>query len=182
MSTWSITELQQRVEEALHVVPAVAAGRRVKAPNQRTIRYYATQGLVDKPDLEGGQARYQRRQLLQILAVKRLQAKGWSLAEVHEQLDGASNRSLAKYAKVPSEEALAKARTELNRLRAAFWLAKQAKPHLAACYTTLRGLELAPGVILTFKVVRDLYPQDVQELTDAAQPLLDSFRDRGLLP
>ena len=183
MSNWTIKELRGRTEEALHVEPSVAGdGRVTSVPNERTIRYYTTEGLVDKPALEGGQAIYKRRHLLQILSIKRLQAKGWSLAEVAAQLEGASDRSLARYARLPDAERLEEARAQIDVQRGSFWKTRPSEPHLATCHTTLRGLELAPGVILTFKVYRDLYPQDVDQLNEAAQPLLETLRERGLLP
>jgi DNA-binding transcriptional MerR regulator len=49
----------------------------------RTVRYYQTQGLVSRPDRsQGRQARYGYRQLLQLMAIKALQAQGLSLDQI----------------------------------------------------------------------------------------------------
>lgn len=71
------------------------ADRRVSAaPDARTIRYYATLGLLDRPGFEGRQARYGRRHLLQLLAIKALQADALPLAEVQARLYGRSDGEL----------------------------------------------------------------------------------------
>ena len=64
------------------------------APDGRTIRYYGTLGLVDRPAIEGRQAVYRRRHLLQLLAIKALQAAGLPLAEVQARLYGRSDTEL----------------------------------------------------------------------------------------
>jgi DNA-binding transcriptional MerR regulator len=52
-------------------------------PDERTIRYYGTIGLLDKPiAMRGRTALYGRKHVAQIIAIKRLQADGRSLAEI----------------------------------------------------------------------------------------------------
>jgi DNA-binding transcriptional MerR regulator len=63
-------------------------------PDARTIRYYTTLGLLDRPWMEGRQARYGRRHLLQVVAIKALQGRGLPLAEVQARLYGMSNEHL----------------------------------------------------------------------------------------
>src|SRR5262249_5101766 len=48
-------------------------------------------------------ALYGRRHLLQLVAIKRLQARGLSLAQVQEELLGLPTTALARLAKVPAE-------------------------------------------------------------------------------
>jgi DNA-binding transcriptional MerR regulator len=69
-------------------------GRVTPAPDLRTVRYYATFGLLDRPVREGREVRYGRRHLLQLLVVKALQARGVPLAEIQAQVYGRSNPEL----------------------------------------------------------------------------------------
>ena len=81
---------------------ARANGRVRDVPNERLVRWYVTVGLVDPPlSRRGRVARYGRRHLLQLVAVKRRQAEGRSLAEIQAELTGATNEALAVVARVP---------------------------------------------------------------------------------
>jgi hypothetical protein len=83
--------------------PARANGRVRDVPNERLIRWYGTVGLVDPPlSRRGRVARYGRRHLLQLVAVKRRQAEGKSLAEIQEELAGATDEALAAVARIPA--------------------------------------------------------------------------------
>jgi len=86
-------------------VPAQANGRVRDVPNERLIRWYVTVGLVDPPlSRRGRVARYGRRHLLQLVAVKRRQTEGRSLAEIQAELAGATDERLAAVARVPDIE------------------------------------------------------------------------------
>ena len=50
--------------------------------NARTVRLYATQGLIDRPGKEGRNAVYGRRQLLQLLLIRTLARRGLSLSAI----------------------------------------------------------------------------------------------------
>jgi DNA-binding transcriptional MerR regulator len=77
-------------------------GRVRDVPNERLVRWYVTVGLVDPPlSRRGRTARYGRRHLLQLVAVKRRQAEGRSLAEIQAELAGATDETLAAIARVP---------------------------------------------------------------------------------
>ena len=81
---------------------ARANGRVRDVPNERLVRWYVTVGLVDPPlSRRGRVARYGRRHLLQLVAVKRRQAEGRSLAEIQTELAGATDETLAAVARVP---------------------------------------------------------------------------------
>jgi DNA-binding transcriptional MerR regulator len=74
-------------------------------PNERLVRWYVTVGLVDPPlSRRGRVARYGRRHLLQLVAVKRRQAEGQSLAEIQAELAGATDEALAAVARVPDTQ------------------------------------------------------------------------------
>jgi DNA-binding transcriptional MerR regulator len=80
---------------------ARANGRVRDVPNERLVRWYVTVGLVDPPlSRRGRVARYGRRHLLQLVAVKRRQAEGRSLAEIQAELAGATDEALAAVARV----------------------------------------------------------------------------------
>src|SRR6476620_8048531 len=63
-------------------------------PDARTIRYYTTLGLIDRPRVEGRQAKYGKRQLLQLLAIKALQSHGLPLSEIQSRIYGRSEAEL----------------------------------------------------------------------------------------
>ena len=103
-SGWTLGQLTQRVGSALSVdYPGQASGRVREVPDQRAIRWYTTIGLVDRPAaMRGRTALYGRRHLLQLVAIKRLQAAGLSLAEVQRELAGATDAQLERVARVPA--------------------------------------------------------------------------------
>ncbi|HWO64299.1 MAG TPA: MerR family transcriptional regulator, partial [Umezawaea sp.] len=85
---WTIDELVERVGAALTAeYPGAPNGRVRDVPDRRAVRWYATTGLVDRPSaMRGRTALYEPRHLLQLVAVKRLQADGRTLAEIQAEL------------------------------------------------------------------------------------------------
>jgi DNA-binding transcriptional MerR regulator len=59
-----------------------AAERLGEEINSRTVRLYATQGLIDRPGREGRHAVYGRRHLLQLLLIRSLARRGLSLSAI----------------------------------------------------------------------------------------------------
>jgi DNA-binding transcriptional MerR regulator len=103
---WTIEQLTALVEKALQAARYDGQqSRRVRdVPDLRTIRYYTTLGLLDPPaELRGRKAYYGRRHLMQLVAIKRLQARGMALVQVQESLLGANDRSLARWAALPAD-------------------------------------------------------------------------------
>ncbi|MGI5292518.1 helix-turn-helix domain-containing protein [Nonomuraea polychroma] len=93
--TWTIGELAEHAARALRAGGAQANGRVRDVPGERLIRWYTTIGLVDPPLTRRGRiAQYGRRHLLQLVAIKRLQAAGHSIAEIQTALAGATDRML----------------------------------------------------------------------------------------
>src|SRR5438477_12890678 len=87
----SLPELSTEVAAALSrlgLLGAAPDARVSPAPDARTVRYYTTLGLLDRPDIVGRQARYGQRHLLQLLAIKGLQKRALPLAELHDPLYG----------------------------------------------------------------------------------------------
>jgi hypothetical protein len=103
MELWTLGELAERVEAALADYPGQANGRVRAVPDQRTIRWYTTTGLVDRPtEMRGRTALYGRRHLLQLVAIKRRQAQGRTIAQIQSELAGATNQSLEPIASLPN--------------------------------------------------------------------------------
>ena len=111
---WRLEELVQLAGQALNAAPyeGQTSGRVRDVPDARTIRYYTTLGVLDRPlEMRGRTAYYGRRHLLQIVAVKRLQARGMSLVDIQKSVAGADNSSLKRWAALPAgfwEAALAR--------------------------------------------------------------------------
>ena len=101
---WNLDELAERVDAALAVDYRGQPSGRVRAvPDRRAIRWYATIGLIDRPvAYRGRTALYGPRHLLQLVAVKRLQAKGLPLVAIQQELAGATDTQLARVAHLPA--------------------------------------------------------------------------------
>ncbi len=106
--TWTIGELAGQAADALLAGGSAArqlSGRVREVPNDRLIRWYVTVGLVDPPLSRTGRiARYGRRHLLQLVAIKRRQAEGRTLAEIQAELVGATSSYLESVAALRSDE------------------------------------------------------------------------------
>ncbi|MCP4872382.1 MAG: MerR family transcriptional regulator [Proteobacteria bacterium] len=88
-----VSETAQYVDR-MGLVPA--DGRASKHPDARAIRYYVSLGLVDRPlGYRGNSALYGRRHLLQLLAIKALQASGTGLPDIQRMLLGRGDDWLA---------------------------------------------------------------------------------------
>lgn len=159
-------------------------------PNERLIRYYTTLGLLDRPaELRGRTAYYGERHLLQLLAVKALQAQGMPLQEIQASLAGRPQNELQVLAGLPDDwrKSLAATDGEAGRERPdspppRFWERRAARlevppePSPAEEETLpLQGLELAPGLTITLD--RRLYPTlDVRQLSRLAAPMVQALQ------
>jgi DNA-binding transcriptional MerR regulator len=184
---WTLDELLDRVRAALAQAeyPGAPNGRVRDLPDRRAVRWYATTGLVDRPvAMRGRNALYGPRHLLQLVAVKRRQAEGRSLAQIQAELAGATDATLAGIARVPEELlTVGDVRTEVAPPRARFWAdpvttssSVIAEVNRAA---TLAGVPLPGGAVLLLPVHPG--PDDLAVISAAAQPLLDLLAARGLL-
>ena len=97
---WTIHQLSAEVERALAVDYEGSRNGRVRdIPDLRTIRYYTTAGLLERPaEMRGRTALYGRRHLLQLVAIKKLQVRGLSLTQVQERIAGATDATLRRLA------------------------------------------------------------------------------------
>jgi DNA-binding transcriptional MerR regulator len=85
--------LDELVVEAARIIPHIAQEqKRYKVavyPDERTVRYYITEGLVDRPSPSRDKpSRFNYRHLLQILAIKHLQAQYLPLTKIKDILAG----------------------------------------------------------------------------------------------
>jgi DNA-binding transcriptional MerR regulator len=193
---WTIDELGAQVALALSVdYDGPNNGRVREIPDRRTIRYYTTLGLIDRPaEMRGRTALYGRRHLLQIVAIKRLQARGLSLAEIQDRLVGQTDRALASVARLPDLDAPAPAgappESVPGRRAGPFWTEPPAavpeqggEPDEAAeaASLALQGVPLAEGAVLLLEPSRPLDAQDLSAIRTAAAPLLKLLEARRLL-
>ena len=189
VGVWTMDELVERVRQALAAeYPGAPNGRVRDVPDRRAIRWYTTTGLVDRPaGMRGRTALYGPRHLLQLVAVKRRQAQGHSLAAIQAELAGASDAELAVAARVP-ESLLAGADEPAvadGPARPRFWAsAPAATPATApgpppAAARPVGGVALGGGAILVLPVRPDA--ADYAAIATAARPLLDLLAARGLL-
>lgn len=165
-----------------------ASGRVSEVPSRRTIRYYAQHGLLDKPvKFEGRTALYGNRHLLQLVAIKRLQAQGETLADIQSRTAGATNGTLARLAKVEGLSTENGGRTD--RTDEAFWTRAPAEVNSQTTEfstntekRTLGGARLATDVFLVLEdLQRSLGEDDIKAIEIAAEPLLKVLRKRHLL-
>ena len=92
----TLDALEAAAGRLLARLPGAPEDDRVSAaPDARTLRYYQTLGLMDKPSrYDGRQAIYGRRHLLQAVCVKLLQRAGRSLQQAQVALAGATDLAL----------------------------------------------------------------------------------------
>lgn len=186
---WTIDELGERVAGVLlgPGYEGVPSGRVRDVPDLRTIRYYTTVGLLDRPAaMRGRTALYGERHLLQLVAIKRLQAQGLSLAAVQERVVGLSSKGLRRLAAAEGTAA----RGDVSAPAAAsgergesFWRV-QPEPdeeRAAAESPGVRSVPLEAGLVLTLAGGRKLDDDDLRVIRMAAAPLIEILRLRGLI-
>ncbi len=192
--------LNQLIEEAARVLAldkrGSVSGRVRELPDIRTVRYYTTLGLIDKPEGRFWKnALYCRRHLLQLVAIKRLQVQGLTLEEIQQELVGKPNSVLERFAQLPADigdspspmvKRLSKqeVRAEQEQRRGAFWSeapaeAPEGQPPSAP--PVLRGIPLREDVTLLLTSLRELGPDDLEAIQAAAAPLLKLLEKRRLM-
>jgi DNA-binding transcriptional MerR regulator len=196
---WTIDELGAQVALALSVDYDGPPNSRVReVPDRRTIRYYTTLGLLDRPaEMRGRTALYSRRHLLQLVAIKRLQARGLALAQIQEQLTGLPDAALQRLARLPETDSLASAtpavETEPDRRSQAFWTtapaplsesseaAEEAAGRSPSPSGALQGVPLGDEILLVLAAARPVEEDDLSAIRVAAAPLLKLLETRRLI-
>ncbi|HEU0034815.1 MAG TPA: MerR family transcriptional regulator [Kofleriaceae bacterium] len=195
--TWTFPELVKQVAQWLAALPAPRNGQVRAVPDERTVRYYATLGLLDRPlAMRGRTALYGAKHVAQIVAIKRFQHLGKPLSEIQQLLPGLDTATLSRLSGVP----LPVERTR-KPARAEFWkrgpepapapepaeLPIEAEPTSAAPAPSAAPVELrvelAPNVHLTLSITDDsvaISPADLRAIRAAAAPLVAELAQRGL--
>ncbi|HMP17533.1 MAG TPA: helix-turn-helix domain-containing protein, partial [Gemmatales bacterium] len=174
-SYWTLAELTAEV--ALHLSQEgtrQTSGRVNDVPDQRTIRYYPTKGLLSPPvTFRGRTALYSHIHLYQLLAIKRLQAKGLPLVEVQQRLLGAEEHQLRDLAGPSTlsaqatsiEPSLAAAAPPV--VEPAFWKTEPAKHPCSEPPAHRTHVTLMPGLELCLEGIHELDTYDVAALRQA---------------
>lgn len=191
--TWTLSELVAEAATRLAALPPPKNGQVRAVPDDRTIRYYATIGLLDRPAaMRGRTALYSARHLAQVVAIKRMQSAGKSLADVQTVWASLDDVTLSRMSGVelPVKRATRKdfwKREAIDSAAAAPTPAPVVTPvtRIAPPQATpveLR-IELAPGTYLTVEVPDgvSLTSADVRAVRAAAARLVTELANRGLI-
>ena len=200
---WTIHELVERVGRALSGgYHGASSGRIRDVPDLRTTRYYTTLGLLDRPaEMRGRTALYGPRHLLQLVAIKKLQASGLTLVQVQERLAGATDATLHELAgEVIGAGGNGPARSPAtSTMTRSFWKSRPAAiappsgapvqvehspgagPDRAADHPESRLLQailLADHVTLLLPCSGPIDPEQVAAIREAAAPLIHLLSER----
>ncbi|MDB4960233.1 MAG: hypothetical protein JWP01_232 [Myxococcales bacterium] len=197
-------ELVDEVAARLAVLPLQKNGQIRSVPDERTIRYYGSLGLLDRPAMRGRTALYGLRHLAQVVAIKRLQQAGRSLAEIQamwpqltdETLGSLSGVGLPAKGRAPARKEFWK-RDSAARQAALADLdgAPAPEPEIVAPAPRAAALpvppaelrvQLAPNVFITIAMPEGgtlaLSHADIRALRAAAAPLVAELALRQLTP
>ena len=192
---WTIEQLPDQVAELLSEnYDGQSNGRVRELPNRRTIRWYTTIGLVDRPvTTRGRTAYYGQRHLLQIVAVKKLQAAGRSLAEIQALLLGATDTRLVELAGLSVDQV----RPEVEvRPVGQFWKGHAngrstvSSPDAGDTATSndsvarlVHGVRVSDSVTVVLEAAERIPDaDDLAAIQEAAAPLLELLGRIGLAP
>ena len=175
-SSWTLSELVGEVEARLRALPPPKNGQVRAVPDDRTVRYYGTIGLLDRPlAMRGRTALYGVRHLAQVVAIKRLQTAGKSLGEIQAMWPTLDDDTLSRLSGIPLTT---RAKT---KARPSFWKtppAASAPPAVKPPGEVEIRIELAPGAVLAVSMPDAgiaLSPADVRALRAAAAPLVSEL-------
>ncbi|MBW1701305.1 MAG: MerR family transcriptional regulator [Deltaproteobacteria bacterium] len=93
---FSIDELVEHAAQMIQLfVPKQERYKVTDYPDVRTVRFYTTRGLMDKPHrYSGQQAVYRVKHLIQLIVIKYLQSQYLSIKKVAEMINGLSQEEL----------------------------------------------------------------------------------------
>lgn len=177
-SLWTLPDLVAEVAARIAALPAPKNGQVRAIPDERTVRYYQTIGLLDRPAaMRGRTALYGIRHVAQVVAIKRLQTMGRSLAEIQALWPTLDDPTLSRMSGVELAPPAA--------ARGEFWKRAPSSDSAAAPAEPMRALylELAPDVVLALPFAdggADVSPADLAAVRAAAAPLLAELAARRL--
>jgi DNA-binding transcriptional MerR regulator len=205
-ATLTLSELAAAVAGLLaHDYDGVRSGRVRHLPDARTIRWYQTLGMVDRPAaFRGRTALFSRRHVLQLTAIKRLQAAGHPLADIQRGLAGTNDADLARASSAsladvdrciaevvaarqdtggPASLAVAPLKTAIPRPATAFWKVRpaDAAPAPAAAHTpppaALQSIPLGDQAAVVWTGL-PLTPPEREAALRLARPLIEFLSAR----
>jgi DNA-binding transcriptional MerR regulator len=190
---WTLEQLSDRVADLLSDdYDGQQSGRVRELPNGRTIRWYTTIGLVDRPLATRGRvALYGRRHALQLATIKRLQAKGLTLAEIQEQLLGVTDEQLARIAHAEARFYTDPSNSVESRFAREFWRTHPEPATVTDPDNTVdntvdivfQAVRLGDSVTIVLDgITRHADNTELAELVAAAEPLLATIDRLGLSP
>ncbi|MEJ7597986.1 MAG: MerR family transcriptional regulator [Kofleriaceae bacterium] len=183
---WTLAELVNEVGARIAALPAPKNGQVRAVPDDRTIRYYATLGLLDRPDtMRGRTAIYGRKHLAQVVAIKRMQLLGRSLAEIQQLWPTMDDPTLARMAGValPITVGQPAARKEFWKREPRREAVADPQPAAVPSAPVELRIELAANLTLVLAVVDEhvsISPADVRAIRAAAAPLIAELAQRSL--
>jgi DNA-binding transcriptional MerR regulator len=183
-------DLVAEAKKRLDALPPPKNGQVRAVPDDRTVRYYAAKGLLDRPAaMRGRTALYGPRHLAQIVAIKRMQSAGHSLADIEQMWSELDDSTLSRISGV----ALATGGKRVARKD--FW--KQSPdptptiPHVTrpvpsrGIQPTELRVEVAPGVSVVVALPAErsisISPADVHAVRVAAAAVVTELANRGLI-
>jgi MerR-like DNA binding protein len=205
----TLAELVSEVAARIAALPPPKNGQVRAVPDDRTIRYYVTLGLLDRPSaMRGRTALYGPRHVAQVIAIKRLQTMGRSLAEIQELWPTLDDATLVRMSGVTvggparpaaraefwkraplsapasgASSAVAPSALEPGAIAPAGPPAMRGGPSRSDAPPVELRIELAPNIVLSLAVVEDrvaVSPADVRAIRAAAAPLLAELASRRL--
>lgn len=194
---YTLDELVQRVtDEVMRLRLPQPNGQVSAVPDGRTLRYYGTLGLLDRPvEVRGRRAYYGPRHLLQAVAVKALQAEGLPLQEIQHRLAGRSDEELRQLSARPSATRFWRTAPAPVSAPAAASAAVAAGAPASASEPSVPmpspapvsepepvAVRLAPGLTLVIDPLRAPAPAEIDALRAAADALVAASRRLGLVP
>ena len=178
-------------ESVLDIAGVVSESARVRSsPDERTLRYYTTIGLLSRPSaFRGRTALYQRVHLAQVVAIKRLQASGLPLSDVQMRLAGLTPTELEVVAQLPAKL------PEPSKPVRAVQIIRQERPaplkaqsvthprHRPGGDAAPSGswLSLGSGVALMLPAAFEGRAENLLDILQAASPLLAELRRQGFI-
>jgi DNA-binding transcriptional MerR regulator len=195
--TWTLAELVAEAASWIATLPPPKNGQVRAVPDERTVRYYAAQGLLDRPSaMRGRTAIYGKRHLAQVIAIKRLQSAGHSLADIAAMWPTLDDLTLGRLTGVtlparpsPRHDFWKKApagSVEAARAHILSDLPKPAAPSRVEAHPPVAPvevrIELAAGAVVTIALPEgaSLTSADVHALRVAAAPFVAELAKRGL--
>jgi DNA-binding transcriptional MerR regulator len=151
--SWTLPELVTEVAARLARLPEPKNGQVRAVPDERTVRYYGTIGLLARPiAMRGRTALYGHRHLAQVVAIKRMQSAGRSLAEITALWPTLDDLALQRMSGV-----------ELPKTKREFWK-QRPETRIELAHGVHLALDLPEGVALE--------PADIHAIRAAAASLI----------